>query len=135
MVEFAKSRPVDALEICGVDDLWEGEMEHFRAGDTSILLLKIHGRFHAYQARCPHQGAALVDGDLDGGILTCAAHRWQFDATNGQGVNPRCARLKRYPVHIVDRKVLIEVEIAGTDVEPKRLCDGKTQRESAHDGE
>jgi nitrite reductase/ring-hydroxylating ferredoxin subunit len=135
MVEFAKSPPVDVLEICGVDHLWDGEMEHFRAGDTSILLLKINGRFHAYQARCPHQGAALVEGELDGALLTCAAHRWQFDATNGQGVNPRCARLRRYPVHVVDRKVLIEVGPGGVNPEQEPLCDRPFDAEDAHNGE
>ena len=94
-------------------------MQCFRAGDTAILLLKIDGRFHAYQGRCPHQGAALMDGDLEGELLTCAAHRWQFDATTGQGVNPASARLKRFPVHIVERRVLIDVEPGGVSAEPE----------------
>jgi nitrite reductase/ring-hydroxylating ferredoxin subunit len=50
----------------------------------------------------------------------CAAHRWQFDATNGQGVNPRSARLKSFPVRVVERKVMIEVG-------PPH-CDGRNER-------
>jgi nitrite reductase/ring-hydroxylating ferredoxin subunit len=119
MVECAKrSRRIGAVEICGVDQLWDGEMQDFRVGDNSILLLKIEGRFHAYQGHCPHQGRALIDGDLDGDLLTCAAHRWQFDATNGQGVNPRGARLRCFPVHILERKVLIELEPNEVSAEP-----------------
>ena len=118
MVECATSRRIDAVEICRVDQLWDGEMQGFRAGDTSILLLKIDGRFHAYQGHCPHQGAALTEGDLDGARLTCAAHGWQFDATSGRGLNPRSARLKCFPVHIVEQKVLIEVELGDIGVEP-----------------
>jgi nitrite reductase/ring-hydroxylating ferredoxin subunit len=110
MVKLAEARYISAVEICGADHLWDGEMECFRAGDTTILLLKINGQFHAYQGHCPHQGAALAEGELENGLLTCTAHRWQFDAMNGQGVNPKSAHLKRFPVHVVERKVFIEVE-------------------------
>jgi nitrite reductase/ring-hydroxylating ferredoxin subunit len=111
MVKLAEVPCASAVEICGADQLWDGEMECFRAGDTTILLLKINGQFHAYQGHCPHQGAALAEGELEGGLLTCTAHRWQFYATNGQGVNPRSARLKCFPVRVVERKVLIEVKL------------------------
>ena len=125
MVDFARSRTVEIVEICDVDQLWDGEMEHFHAGGTTILLLKIAGEFHAYQGRCPHQGAALVEGELDRGLLTCAAHLWQFDATTGQGVNPESARLQRFPVHVVDGRVLVEVELGGVDGAPQPLCENQ----------
>jgi nitrite reductase/ring-hydroxylating ferredoxin subunit len=129
MMKFAEARQSSTVEICGADQLWDGEMECFRAGGTSILLLKINGQFHAYQGHCPHQGAALVEGELDGGLLVCAAHRWQFDATNGQGVNPRSARLKSFPVHVVERKVMIEVGPSNAfEPEPPPYCDGPNER-------
>jgi nitrite reductase/ring-hydroxylating ferredoxin subunit len=126
MVKPAEAQPIGAVEICGADRLWDGEMECFCAGNTTVLLLKINGQFHAYQGYCPHQGAALAEGELDGGLITCTAHRWQFDATNGQGVNPKSAHLKCFPVRVVERKVLIEVELGGVNVEPKpqSRCDG-----------
>jgi nitrite reductase/ring-hydroxylating ferredoxin subunit len=130
MVTPADARHIGAVEICGVDQLWDGEMQCFRAGDTPILLLKINGQFHAYQGRCPHQGAVLAEGELEGGLLTCIAHRWQFDATNGQGVNPKSARLKSFPVRVIERKVVIEVEHDAVDAEPepRPWCDGRNER-------
>jgi len=119
MVNSAQAPDVSTVEICDVDRLWDGEMECFRAGNTNILLLKINGQLHAYHGHCPHQGAALAEGELEGGVLTCSAHRWQFDAMNGQGVNPKSARLKCFPVHVVERKVLIEVGLDGVNVEPE----------------
>jgi nitrite reductase/ring-hydroxylating ferredoxin subunit len=101
-------RPI-FVEVCGVEDVWDGEMECFSVGDTAILLLKLDGQFHAYQARCPHQGAALVEGRLDGSVLTCRAHHWQFDAASGEGINPRKASLKHFPAEIADGKVRIGI--------------------------
>jgi nitrite reductase/ring-hydroxylating ferredoxin subunit len=116
-VKLAHAQPISVVEICSADQLWDGEMDCFRAGDTTILLLKLDGQFHAYQGDCPHQGASLAEGELDGGLLTCTAHRWQFDARSGQGVNPKSARLKCFPVHVVERKVLIEVEVGDINLD------------------
>jgi toluene monooxygenase system ferredoxin subunit len=118
MVKSVDLRPVGTVAVCSVDQLWDGEMERFRVGSAFILLVRLNGEFHAYQARCPHQGVALSDGELDGDLLTCRAHRWQFNAANGLGVNPRCAQLKRFPVHVVDRTVLIDVELGESESGP-----------------
>jgi len=130
ILKVAQARDVEAVEICGVDQLWDGEMECFHAGDTRILLLKINGQFHAYQGHCPHQGASLAEGELDGGLLTCAAHRWQFDARNGQGVNPKSARLKCFPVRVVERKVLIEVDLGDIKDSEPQPCGNCNERRS-----
>jgi toluene monooxygenase system ferredoxin subunit len=129
MVKAAQARHVSAVEIRCADQLWDGEMGGFWAGDTAILLLRIDGQFHAYQGRCPHQGAALAEGEFDGELITCGAHRWQFDARNGRGVNPKSACLKRFPVHVVERKVLVEVDLGSVNVEPEphSYCDNLNQ--------
>src|ERR1022692_1490508 len=117
MVSRDESRQVSAVEVRGVDELWDGEMACFRVGGTDILFLKLDGQIRAYQAHCPHQGVALAEGELEGGILTCRAHRWQFNAANGQGVNPKSAHLRCFPVDVVRGKVMIKVELGGTDVD------------------
>jgi nitrite reductase/ring-hydroxylating ferredoxin subunit len=133
MVNLADSRPVSTVEVCGVDELWDGEMECFRVGDAAILLVKLDGRFHAYQGHCPHQGVALVEGELDDGLLTCRAHRWQFDAASGRGVNPRSAHLKRFPVRVVGRKVWIEVEPGAANGEPDVVLKPEPWTQGSHD--
>ena len=87
-------------EVCGEDELWDGEMDVFEVGDVDVLLLKHDGRYHAYQASCPHQDIPLVEGKLEKGVLTCRAHLWQFAADSGRGVNPSNCRLKCYPVEV-----------------------------------
>jgi nitrite reductase/ring-hydroxylating ferredoxin subunit len=69
------------VEVCSVEDLWEGEMQCFRVRNSAILLLKLDGRFRAYQGRCPHQGVALVEGDFDMPCSSLAIQRleWRGD--------------------------------------------------------
>jgi nitrite reductase/ring-hydroxylating ferredoxin subunit len=104
----APSHQPPLVEVCGVGDIWDGEMASFRIHDFEILLVKLDGQIRAYDGRCPHQRAALVEGELSGTLLTCRAHHWQFDATTGAGINPQKSCLKRLRVEIVEGKIRVE---------------------------
>jgi toluene monooxygenase system ferredoxin subunit len=95
------------LAVAAEDELWDGEMESYDVDGSEILVLRIDGRYHAYDGSCPHQRQPLVEGTLDGTTLTCSAHEWMFDARTGQGINPRGSCLTRHEVRIVDGAVLV----------------------------
>jgi toluene monooxygenase system ferredoxin subunit len=63
----------------------------------------------AIKGAAPYLGVALVEGDLDGATLTCRGHHWQFNALNGEGINPRRTHLKCFFTEVVAGKVLIGV--------------------------
>lgn len=87
------------IPVATIDDLWEGEVGEFYVGDRSILLAHLrNGEIRAYDGLCPHAGFSLADGDVEDGVLTCAAHSWEFDLTTGGGVNPAGCRLHSHPV-------------------------------------
>ena len=88
------------VELIEADALWDGEMESFDVGDDEVLVVKVDGQIRAYDGICPHQSQSLVEGDLEGGILTCRAHEWQFDVRTGQGVNPTDTCLLRHDVRV-----------------------------------
>jgi toluene monooxygenase system ferredoxin subunit len=87
--------------VATLDDLWEGEVAEFAISDRQILLVHLRsGEIRAYDGLCPHARFPLVEGDVDGDILTCAAHSWQFDLTTGAGVNPADCQLTGHPVRL-----------------------------------
>jgi nitrite reductase/ring-hydroxylating ferredoxin subunit len=96
----------DYVELTEVDSIWDGEMEAFDVGEEEVLVLKVDGQVRAYDGICPHQSISLVEGDLEGGVLTCRAHEYQFDALTGDGVNPTGIALRRHDVDVDDRGVL-----------------------------
>lgn len=51
-----------------------------------IALFKVAGKVHALYQVCPHQGGPLDEGGLDGNVVTCPWHGWQFDITTGECV-------------------------------------------------
>jgi toluene monooxygenase system ferredoxin subunit len=79
-----------------------------RVGATEVLLCNLDGDVFAYADRCPHLANPLSEGDLEDGVLRCAAHEWQFDARTGRGVNPDSAYLHSYRVRLDGDRIFVD---------------------------
>jgi toluene monooxygenase system ferredoxin subunit len=100
------------IPVTTLGDLWEGDITDVQVGDELILLVHLAGgNIRAYQGYCPHQKTVLADGKLDGHILTCAAHLWQFDVSTGEGVNPKRCQLHRYNVKVEDSTISVGIPL------------------------
>lgn len=63
------------------------------AGGVDLVAVRAGGALRVYEGRCPHQGALLGEGELDGATLICRNHRWRFDSATGQrDGGPQCLR-------------------------------------------
>ncbi len=109
----------------GLANLKEGERRIVTAGQTSIGIFKVGGRYHALRNHCPHEGAHLCRGELtgtnlptdrvgeynwgrDGMVLRCPWHQWEFDLETGIHLaNPSC-RVKVYRVVEKDGCLFLE---------------------------
>ena len=96
-------------------ELWDGDMTARRVDGHDLLLVRHNGVVYAYENRCAHLGVALSEGRLDGYVLTCRAHHWQYDVRSGSGVNPATACLRRFAVKIEDGKVFVDVRAPSPD--------------------
>ena len=76
----------ELIEIAKTDELHDGEMKATKAGEREVLLARIGDTYYATDVRCPHMGGNLVEGTLDGTIVTCPRHGSQFDLSTGQVV-------------------------------------------------
>ena len=52
----------------------------------SVLVCCVEGRLHAVENRCPHAGAPLDGGRLDGHVLECPLHGGRLDVRDGSPV-------------------------------------------------
>lgn len=96
--------------VCATDDVWEGELISFDVTSRKIILINVDEQFRAYDAQCPHQDQSLCDGKLDGNVLTCPAHLWEFDVTTGHGINPTGCKLRGYALKLENDDVYVDVE-------------------------
>ena len=74
-----------------------------------VLLVRLEDSICAYEDRCAHQGLLLSKGSLEGRVLTCSAHHWQYDVCTGAGVNPASVRLTPVPVEVRGQEILVNV--------------------------
>ncbi len=72
----------------------QGDGPHaIAAGGADLVLVRTKSGPRVFEGRCPHQGALLGEGELEGGDLVCRNHRWRFDAGTGQRKGgPECLR-------------------------------------------
>jgi toluene monooxygenase system ferredoxin subunit len=100
------------IKLIHKDELWVGEKRGFNIAGIDVVLLHTELGFSAFQNRCPHAGASMSEGILEGCTFTCARHLWQFDACTGKGLNPVSAQLHPYSL-IIDKGGVIWVELGG----------------------
>jgi nitrite reductase/ring-hydroxylating ferredoxin subunit len=61
---------------------------------------KVDGQLHAIRDRCPHRGAQLSRGKLDGFLVTCPLHSLQFDIRTGKAEGPSHLRVEAFDANI-----------------------------------
>ena len=111
------------IAVATLNELWEGQVTDVQVGNELILLVHLNGGdIRAYQGYCPHQKTALADGKLDGHILTCAAHLWQFNLFTGEGVNPKGCQLCRYQSRVQDSTIFVGMVRAEDGESPWKEC-------------
>jgi cytochrome P450/nitrite reductase/ring-hydroxylating ferredoxin subunit len=54
------------------------------ANGVDVALVRTAAGWRAFQGRCPHQGALLGEGEIEGDKLVCRNHRWRFSLDSGR---------------------------------------------------
>lgn len=104
------------VDVGPISDLPEGKAVLRKQGGRRFACVRAGDDVHAIDDRCPHEGYPLSQGDVSGGVLTCAWHNWKFDLASGActfGGEP----VKRYPARVKDGRLHLDVSV---DVEAER---------------
>jgi 3-phenylpropionate/trans-cinnamate dioxygenase ferredoxin subunit len=67
------------IPVASVDELTPGRRKLAFVDGRSVVLFNIEGNVIAIENSCPHNGASLANGQLDGHVLRCPAHGLRFD--------------------------------------------------------
>ena len=97
----------DWINIGRIDDVPAGTGREFTVGDRILAVYNVGGKFYAMDGICPHAGGPLGAGSLDGCIVTCPWHGWQFDVSTGQHCLSAPIRQPTFPVRIVEDEIFV----------------------------
>ena len=99
-------------------ELKNGEKKKISLEGKEILLANIQDTFYAVDNKCPHMGASLFEGKLEGTDIICPRHGSVFDVRTGKVnkkgkiffIDVKVKDLKIYPVKVEGEDILIEIE-------------------------
>jgi nitrite reductase (NADH) small subunit len=78
-------------------------------GGDAIAVCNVDGTLYAMDGICPHSGGPLGHGALDGPILTCPFHGWEFDCRTGTMAGDQDLKLlTTYSVKVEDGEILVD---------------------------
>ncbi|MBV4465767.1 (2Fe-2S)-binding protein [Pseudomonas frederiksbergensis] len=81
----------------------------FEFDGKSLALFNVEGDLFAIDDSCPHQGASLCGGRLEGRVIQCCAHGLRFDLRSGYLLNSTQLKVANYPVEIIDGQAFIVI--------------------------
>ena len=108
-----------------VEDFPPGERCIVTVAQRSIGIFNVKGTYYAVKNVCIHNQAPVCLGEVDGAylpsapdeyiwgmegqVLRCPWHGWEFDIATGCSLFDRQTRLTTYPVSVEDGRILIEI--------------------------
>lgn len=99
------------VEVARAADVPEGGGLRVRVGDIEIGVFRSGDAFFAMENACPHAGVPLSEGSVDGCIVTCPAHGFQYDLRTGHSADgPDGFPIPRFAVVEKEGRLWIEAE-------------------------
>jgi 3-phenylpropionate/trans-cinnamate dioxygenase ferredoxin component len=101
------------VKVADTTELPSGKMIKVNVSGNDVLLVNVDGSYYAIDNTCTHMGGSLVDGTLEGNVVTCPRHGSKFDVTTGKAVGK--AKVAFIKVMPKDEKSYA-VKVEGTDI-------------------
>jgi len=67
-------------------DLEPGQVKHVDLPEGSVCLARVGDEYFAIEGECPHAGAFLGEGTLEGTTVTCPWHGLPYDVRTGKAL-------------------------------------------------
>ena len=88
------------MKVATLLDLPAGACKTVEAAGKAIALFNVDGTVYALDNTCLHQGGPLGEGTLQGEVVTCPWHMWEYNVRTGEKVNSPALKVATYPVEV-----------------------------------
>ena len=98
------------MTVAKVGAIPEGEGRSFQVGERLVAVFLQGGRYFAIDDLCPHMGASLAEGEIDGDQVICPWHAAHFSVKTGEALSPPADQdVTRFNVRAEGDTIEIEV--------------------------
>ena len=95
--------------VARVDQVPPGTMLAVEVGEQPIAIANVAGEFFATQGACLHLHGPLGEGRLEGNVLSCPWHGWQYDVRTGKNEFDHAIQLQTFEVLVEDGEVKVAI--------------------------
>lgn len=99
------------VKVCKLVDIVDGQLRAFKVKGVTwpVMVTRVDGEIFANAGVCPHEDVELVDGDLEGTVVTCPGHSYELDLRTGACLHDKTLHLRRYPTTIVGDELWVDL--------------------------
>ena len=98
------------VNIGPVEDFEVGTAKELVTHGVVLAIFRTEDGFFVMDGVCPHQGGPLGQGTLQGCILTCPWHGWQFDVRDGQSQLTPNVRHPTFETQLREDSLFVRIE-------------------------
>jgi nitrite reductase (NADH) small subunit len=88
------------VKVASTADLAPGQAIAVEVNGKAIALYNVDGTLYATDNTCRHQGGPLGEGILEGDVITCPWHMWEYNVRTGEKVGNSSIQVATYPVQV-----------------------------------
>lgn len=98
------------ISVLKKEELSPGEGKTVIVNGRSVAIFNVEGAYYAIDNTCAHRGGPLGEGDLEGAIVTCPWHHWEYNVKTGVSTANPEIRLQTFPARVEGSEVQVAVE-------------------------
>jgi 3-phenylpropionate/trans-cinnamate dioxygenase ferredoxin subunit len=99
------------VEAARLDEVPAGKGIAITIAGKEVALFNVNGQIYAIDDTCPHAGASLGLGKLDGRIVTCRMHGMKIDVATGCFPASEGFAVASYPVMVLAGLILVALDV------------------------
>jgi nitrite reductase (NADH) small subunit/3-phenylpropionate/trans-cinnamate dioxygenase ferredoxin subunit len=104
-----EATPVKDVVVTSATDIPDGHRKIVQIDGLSIGIFHHKDRWYALRNSCMHRGGPVSTGPLEGDILICPWHGFQYNITTGECLADPSARLDMYPVTVQNGQIHLQL--------------------------
>jgi len=91
------------------DEVPPGSIREFELDGKTVAVANVDGKLYAINNTCLHRGGPLGQGELEGEVVTCPWHGWQYSVTSGKVMLNPAVGVDTYPVELRGEDIFVDV--------------------------
>jgi nitrite reductase (NADH) small subunit len=97
------------VRVAKVAEVPAGSIHQVAAGGKTLALAQVGGKFYAIDGTCLHRGGPLGEGTLEGTVVACPWHGWQYDVTTGKNTLNPAVQVACFAVEVKGDEVFVDL--------------------------